>query len=98
MRPQKIVNKEKYGKNEAENEEPMVTDDPVVKNSSYFDIFECGRNILNKLDAMCERACMITPRDKYYTEMFRTITDCNYRNGAPLSNEKTRDAIHRVIE
>ena len=35
----KIVNKEKYAKNKAEHEEPTVTDDPVVKEPSYFNIF-----------------------------------------------------------
>ena len=40
---------------------------------------------------------MATPRDKYYTELLRTITDCNDLNGALFSNEKIRDAIHRVI-
>ena len=29
--------------------------------------------------------------------LFRTITDCNDRNGAPLSNEKIIDTMHRVI-
>ena len=41
---------------------------------------------------------MATPRDKYYTELFRTITDFNDPNGAPFSNEKIQYAIHRVIE
>ena len=40
---------------------------------------------------------MATPRDKYYTEFYRTITDCNYRNGAPFSNEKIPDEIRRGI-
>ena len=31
---------------------------------SYFNIFECGRNILDKLDVTYERACMATPKDK----------------------------------
>ena len=81
----------------------MVTDDPVakdpifVKEPIYFNIFECRKNILNKLDATCERVCMATPRDKYSTESLRTITDCNDRNCAPLFNEKIKYAIHRVI-
>ena len=60
-------------------------DDPiVVKEPIYFNIFECGKNILNRLDAMCKRACMATPRDKYHTELYRTITYCNDCNGAPF--------------
>ena len=87
-RVHKIVNKEKDAKDEVYHEEPMVTDGPVVKEPSYFNIFLCGKNILNKLYATCKRACMATPRDKYYTELFRTITDSNDRNSAPLFNEK----------
>ena len=60
----KIVNKEKDAKNEADQEEPTVTDDPVIKEPSYYKKFERGSNILNKLDAMYERACMANPRNK----------------------------------
>ena len=52
---------------------------------------------MNKLDATYKRAYMATPRDKYYTELYRTITDCNDCNGAPLSNENIRDSIRIVI-
>ena len=37
----KSVNKEKDAKNEVYHEEPLVTDNPVVKEPSYFNIFEC---------------------------------------------------------
>ena len=40
---------------------------------------------------------MATPREKYYTELFRTITDCTHRNGKQFSNVKICDAIHRAI-
>ena len=40
---------------------------------------------------------MATPRDKYYTEWYRTIIDCKDRTGALFSNEKILDATHRVI-
>ena len=66
MRPQNI-NREKDADNEVDHEELTVTDDPVVKEKIYFNIFKCGKNILNKLDVMCEQACMATPIDKYYT-------------------------------
>ena len=48
----KIVNKEKDAKNEVEHEEPSVTDNPFVTESSYFNILECGKNILNKFEAV----------------------------------------------
>ena len=42
--------KKKYAKNEADYEEYSVTDEVP----SYFNIFECGRNILNRLDMTYE--------------------------------------------
>ena len=92
------VNKEKHAKNESEHEDPLVTDNPVFKEPSYFNIFECGKNLLNKLDATCKRACMATSRDKYYTKMYETLIDYNYHNDAPLSNANIQDAIYKVIE
>ena len=71
--------------------------DLVVKELIHFNIFSRGKNILNKLDATCGRTCMATPRDKYYMELLRNITDFNDCNGAPLSIEKIREATHRVI-
>ena len=67
MRPKKSK-KEKYAKNEADHEEPTVTDYPVFNEPSYFNIFEYGKNPLNKLDSTCKRVCMANPRDKYYTD------------------------------
>ena len=55
---------------------------------SYFNIFDCGGNILNKLDVTYERACMSTTKEKYYTKMLETIVDYNDCNNAPFSNEK----------
>ena len=48
----KSANKEKYAKNEAEHEDTLVKDNPVVKEPIYFNIIECVNNILNKLDAI----------------------------------------------
>ena len=63
----KYINKEKIANNKTEHEEPTIMYDPFVKEMSYFNIFGCGKNILNKLDATYKRACMATPRDKYHT-------------------------------
>ena len=57
------MNKEKYANNEADHEEPMVTDIPVVKDPGYFNIFECGKNTLNKIDGMCKQVCRENSRD-----------------------------------
>ena len=50
----KIINKEKYPDNEAEHEEPTVTYDTVVKEPIYFNILQCGNNLLNKIGATCK--------------------------------------------
>ena len=43
-------------KNE-EHKKPSVTE----KGSSYFNIYECGRNLLDRIDATYQRAFMATP-------------------------------------
>ena len=46
-----------------EYKEPSVTKE--VKR--YSNIFECGGNLLDRLDVTYQRAFMATPQDKYYT-------------------------------
>ena len=41
---------------------------------------------------------MAISRDKYYTEIFKTLTDYNDCNNMPLSITKIREAIHKVTE
>ena len=41
---------------------------------------------------------MATSREKYFTEMFKTLTYYNYHNNAALSNENIREAIHKVTD
>ena len=65
---------------------------------SYFDLFECGKNLLNNIGATCEQACMATSKDKYYTEMFNALPDYNYRNNTPLSKSNIQEAIREVME
>ena len=59
-----------------EHIEPSVVD----KGSSYFNIFECGRNLLDQLDITYQRAFMATPvseilyqpspeRERYYDQI-----------------------------
>ena len=76
----------------------MVTDNPVVKEPRYLNLFECGENILNRIDATRKQACMVTSRYKYYKEMFNTLTDYNDRNNVPLSNKKIREAVHKFMD
>ena len=52
---------------------------------------------MNRLDVAHERACMATPRDEYYTNMLETLINHNYRHSAPLSSEKIRQSVIRVM-
>ena len=40
---------------------------------------------------------MATPRDKYHTELFRTIIDFNDCNSEPLSNENILNEMYIII-
>ena len=57
-------NKEKYAIDEADHEDPLVTDNPVTNRPVYFNLLECGKNILNRLDATCKQVLMETSRDR----------------------------------
>ena len=87
----KNINKQKDVKNETECEEYSVTDEFP----SYFNIFECGKDLLNRLDVTYEQACMgnNNPKDKYYTKLLETVIDYNDHHNAPLSNENIRQEI-----
>ena len=47
------TNKVKYAIDETEYEEPLVTYNPVINEQIDFNLFECGKNFLNSLDATC---------------------------------------------
>ena len=52
----KSINKNKgnYAIDVIEHEEPSVKDNPVINDPSYFDLFECGKNLLIRIDAKCK--------------------------------------------
>ena len=52
--------KEKDEIDETEDEEPPETDNPVINDTIYFNLFEWSKHTLNRLDATCGRACMAT--------------------------------------
>ena len=54
------TNKETYVIDETEDEEPSVIDNPVINETSYFNLFKCGKYLLNNLDAMRKRVCVAT--------------------------------------
>ena len=45
------INKQKYTNDEEQHEEPSVT----YEVTRYFNIFKCGKNILNRLDVKYEK-------------------------------------------
>ena len=70
MRSQNI-NKQKGARNETEYEESSVTDEVP----RYFNIYEYGRIILNRLDMMFERSCMATTKGTYFTNILETLVN-----------------------
>ena len=60
-----------------EHKEPSVTQ----KVTGYFNIFECGRNLLDQLDVTHQPAFMATPEDEYYKEMTKSLIKPNNEGG-----------------
>ena len=57
-----------------EHKEPSVTE----KVTSYFNIFECGRNLLDQLDVKYQRAFMATSAQyEYYKDMTKSLIKAN---------------------
>ena len=56
--------------------------------TGYFNIFKCGRNILNRLDIKHEQVCTDKPIDKYYDKVLDTLVEYNDHHNAPFFNEK----------
>ena len=63
-----------------------------------FNIFECGRNVLDRIDVSYERACMATPREELFMEMLNSLLENNHRHGTPLSSKNLQEAVSRVME
>ena len=61
---------------------------------SSFNIFECGRNTLDRLDVTYQRAFMATPAENdNYKEMLENLIKVNTTEGRPLFNEKLRKSV-----
>ena len=62
-----------------------------VKHS--FNIFECGRNILDRIDVMYQRTFIATPAENdYHKEMLKILIKVN-NGGRKLCYEKLRQAV-----
>ena len=68
-----------------EHKEPSVT----AKGTSYFNIFDCGRNLLDQLDVTYQWAFMVSPvrercytsssRERYYDQLAKSLIDSNVK-------------------
>ena len=74
--------------------EPSVTKEVKL----YFNIFECGRNLLERLDVTYHRAFMATSLNKYYTEMLENQIKVNNLKSEPLSDERLQQVVIDVGE
>ena len=73
-----------------EHKETSVT----KKITSYFNIFECGRNLLDQLDVTYQQAFMTTSaQDEYHREMTKSLIKANIGSDGKICNEK----IHRAF-
>ena len=73
-----------------ENKEPSVTE----KVTSYFNIFECVRNLLDQLEVTYQRAFMATSaQDEYYREMTKSLIKASIGSDGKICNEKIHQAV-----
>ena len=73
------------------------------KVTSYFNIFECGRNLLDQLDVTYQRAFMASPvregyytspaREKYYVQLAKSVINSNVGSDGNINNNKLNQAI-----
>ena len=72
-----------------DHKEPSVTKEVKI----YFNIFNCERNLLDRLDVMYQRDFMATPQDEYYTEMLKNLIKVNNCEVGPFSNERIKQSV-----
>ena len=66
--------------------------------TNYFNVsnvFECGRN---NPDVSCERVCMATEDNEYFTDILDTLKKYQHRHGQIFSSKKLKEAIIHVID
>ena len=66
--------------------------------TNYFNlsnVLECGRN---NPDVSCERACMATEDNEYFTGVLDTLNEYQDRHGQILSSKKLKEALLHVMD
>ena len=80
---------------EDEHKEPSV----IQKGTSYFNIFECGRNLLDQLDVTYQRSFMASPvqegyyqpspaRERYYDTLAKSLINLTVGSDGTINNDK----------
>ena len=67
----------------------------MTKYFNVSNVFECGRN---NTDVSCERACMATEDNEYFTDILDTLNKYQDRHGQILSSKKLKEAVRRVMD
>ena len=86
-----------------EYKEPSV----IEKGTSYFNIFECGRNLLDQLDVTYQREFMASPvqeglykpsqaRERYYDQMAESLIKANIQSDGTINDEELHKATTQL--
>ena len=88
----------KEDKSEYANEKQKYAKNEVACNmtnySNVSNVYERGRN---NSDMSCERACMDTEDNEYFSDIFDTLTEYLDLQGLRLSSKNLREAVLRVM-
>ena len=79
----------------------------IEKGTIYFNIFECGRNLLDQLDVTYQRAFMASPvqeifyqpspaRERYYDKMAENLIKATVGSDGTINNDELNRAITQL--
>ena len=107
------VKYQRYGRSSSDVPDNVITelkDDEhkehsvIEKGTSYFNIFEYGRNLLDQLDVTYQRAFMISPiqeglyqpspaRERYYDQISDSLIEANVQSDITINDEELHKSI-----
>ena len=76
----------------------------IAKGKRYFNIFECGINILDQLDVTHQRAFIASPvqegyyqpspaRERYYDQQVKSLINSNVGSDGTINNDKLNQEV-----
>ena len=78
----------------------------IGKGTSYFNIFECDRNLLDQIDVNYQRAFIASPvraeyytspaRERYYEQLAKSLINSNVGSDGTINNDKLNEAITQL--